>query len=75
MDFKDQFTFKPRFSIVVCKSGAFAVAPKHLRAHIAKRHALATCYATGWLDLLDRIHHRNFISPTLMQVFILILFS
>jgi hypothetical protein len=28
-----------------------------------------------WLDLLDRLHHRDFISPTLMQVFMLILFS
>jgi hypothetical protein len=47
MDFKDQFTFKPRFGIVICKSWAFAVAPRHLRAHIAKRHALAASYATG----------------------------
>jgi hypothetical protein len=47
MHFKNQFKFEPRYGILICKSCAFAVAPLHLRAHIAKRHALAACYATG----------------------------
>jgi hypothetical protein len=47
MDFKDQFKFEPRYGILICKSCAFAVAPLHLRAHIAKRHASAACDATG----------------------------
>jgi len=45
MDFKDQFKFEPRYGILICKSCAFAVAPLHLRAHIAKGHAVAACYA------------------------------
>jgi hypothetical protein len=37
MDFKDHFKFEPRYGILICKSCAFAVPPRHLRAHIAKR--------------------------------------
>jgi hypothetical protein len=47
MHFKDQFKFKPRYGILIYKSCAFTVTSLHLRAHIAKRHALAAYYATS----------------------------
>jgi hypothetical protein len=47
MDFKNQFRFKPYYSILICKPYAFAVTPLHLCVYIAKRHAAAACYATS----------------------------
>jgi hypothetical protein len=39
----DLFIFYPKYHVLVCKSCAYAVAPPHLAAHIATKHANNLC--------------------------------
>jgi hypothetical protein len=39
----DLFIFYPKYHVLVCKSCAYAVAPPHLAAHIANKHANNIC--------------------------------